>query len=178
MTRLPKISKLNPKPNLTYPLIRLPQRYATVIGKTAHIYESLEEGQKAIVLVFDETESNDAENKEKIIQPVTRPVIKRIVESDFTARIEVLEEEIKDLRTLIEKEAHVTPNIQKTNGLGRIRTGDLRRVKAPYVNRSPLEASLEDGQGPSLKTPTSRRAPFGRFPPSIPPTRETHAAAG
>ena len=120
-----KISKLNPKLNLTYPLIRLPQRYATVIGKTAHIYESLEEGQKAIVLVFDETESNDAENKKKIMQPV----IKRIVESDFTARIEVLEEEIKKLRTLIEKEAHLTPNIQQTNGPGRIRTGDLRRVK-------------------------------------------------
>ena len=93
-----KISKLNPKPNLTYPLIRLPQRYKTVIGKTAHIYESCEEGQKAIVLVFDETE-----NKEKVIQPV----IKQNAESDFSARIEVLEEEIRELRTLIEKEAHL-----------------------------------------------------------------------
>ena len=116
-----KVSKLNPKPNLTYPLLRLPQRYATVIGKTAHIYESWEEGQKAIVLVFDETE-----NKEKIIQPV----IKQNVESDFSDRFAVLEEEMRELRTLIEKEAHLTPNIQKTNGLGRIRTGDLRHVKA------------------------------------------------
>ena len=77
-----KISKLNPKQNPTYPLIRLPQRYRTIIGKTAHIDESWEEGQKAIVLVFDETE-----NKEKVIQPV----IKRNPESDFSARIAVLE---------------------------------------------------------------------------------------
>jgi len=115
-----KISKLNPKPNLTYPLIRLPQRYNTVIGKTAHIYESFEEGQKAIVLVFDETE-----NQEKVIQPV----IKQNAESDFSARFAVLEEEIRELRTLIEKEAHFSDNIQKIDGLGRIRTGDLRHVK-------------------------------------------------
>ena len=104
-----KISRLNPKPNLTYPLIRLPQRYATVIGKTAHIYESWEEGQKAIVLVFDEAESSDTENKERVIQPVTKPNS----EFDFSARIAVLEEEIRQFRTLIEKEAHLTPNIKK-----------------------------------------------------------------
>jgi hypothetical protein len=104
-----KIGKLNPKPNLTYPLIRLPQRYENVIGRTAHIYESSEEGQKTIVLVFDETERKEKENKGTVIQPV----IKRIVKSDFSARIEVLEDGIRELRTLIKKEAHLTPNIQK-----------------------------------------------------------------
>ena len=121
-----KIGKLNPKPNLIYPSIRLPQRYKTVIGKTAHIYESCEEGQKAIVLVFDEPEDKEKENKDRVIQPV----IKQNAESDFSARIVVLEEEIKELRTLIEKEAHLFPKIKKTDGLGRIRTGDLRHVKA------------------------------------------------
>jgi hypothetical protein len=115
-----KISKLNPKPNLTYPLIRLPQRYKTVIGKTAHIYESSDEGQTNIVLVFDESE-----NKEKVIQPV----IKRNAESDFSARIEILEEEIRELRTLIEKEVHFSNNIQNKSGPTEIRTQDLRRVK-------------------------------------------------
>ena len=76
-----KISKLNPKPNLIYPLIRLPQRYKTVIGKTAHIYESSDEGQTNIVLVFDESE-----NKEKVIQPV----IKRNAESDFSLELRFL----------------------------------------------------------------------------------------
>ena len=121
-----KISKLNPKPNLTYPLIRLPQRYKTIIGKTAHIYESSEEGQRAIVLVFDEAESKETENNEKVIQPVIKPN----GESDFSARIAALEEEIRQLRTLIEKEARLTSNIKKTDGLGVIRTHDLRRVKA------------------------------------------------
>jgi hypothetical protein len=80
----------------------------------------LKEGQKAIVLVFDEPE-----NKENVIQPA----IKRNVESDFSARLAVLEEEIRELRTLIEKEAHFYANIQKTDGPGAIRTPDLRRVK-------------------------------------------------
>ncbi len=96
-----KISKLTAKPNLTYPLIRLPQRYENVIGKAAHIYESSEEGQKSIILVFDEAESKEIENKEKVIQPI----IKQNAESDFSARISVLEEETKELRTLIEKES-------------------------------------------------------------------------
>ena len=121
-----KVSKLVPKPDVAYPLIRLPQTYKTFIGKTAHIYESSEEGQKAIVLVFDEAESKEIENKETVIQPV----IKRNAESDFSARIAVLEEEIRELRTLIEKEAHFYANIQKTDGPGAIRTPDLRRVKA------------------------------------------------
>ena len=121
-----KVSKLVPKPDVAYPLIRLPQTYKTFIGKTAHIYESSEEGQKAIVLVFDEAESKETENKGTVIQPV----IKQNAESDFSARIEVLEEEIRQLRTLIEKEARLTSNIKKTDGLGRIRIGDLRRVKA------------------------------------------------
>ena len=121
-----KVSKLVPKPDVAYPLIRLPQTYKTFIGKTAHIYESSEEGQKAIVLVFDEAESKEIENKETVIQPV----IKRNPESDFSARIAVLEEEIRELRTLIEKEAHFYANIQKTDGPGAIRTPDLRRVKA------------------------------------------------
>ena len=116
-----KIGKINPKPNLTYPLIRLPQGYKAIIGKYAHIYESWEENQKAIILVFDETE-----NKETVIQPV----IKQNAESDFSARISVLEEETRELRTLTEKEAHFSTNIQKTDGLEAIRTPDLRRVKA------------------------------------------------
>jgi len=73
-----------------------------------------------VVLVFDE-----AENKENAIQPV----IKQNVESDFSHRFAVLEEEIRQLRTLIEKEAHFSPNVQKTDGLEAIRTPDLRRVK-------------------------------------------------
>jgi hypothetical protein len=86
-----KIGKINPKPNLTYPLIRLPQRYKAVIGKNAHIYESWEENQKAIILVFDETE-----NKERVIQPA----IKQNAESDFSARISVLEEETEGVTHL------------------------------------------------------------------------------
>jgi hypothetical protein len=97
---------------------------------TAHIYESWERGQKAIVLVFDE-----AANKEKVIQPV----IKQNAESDFSARIAVLEEEIRDLRTLIEKEAHFVDDKQKSDGLEAIRTPDLRRVKARIINVSALE---------------------------------------
>ena len=88
--------------------------------------QASEEGQKAIVLVFDEAESKETENQEKVIQPV----IKQNAESDFSARISVLEEETRELKTLIEKEAHSSTKKQKTDGLEAIRTPDLRRVKA------------------------------------------------
>jgi len=54
--------------------------------------------------VFDETE-----NKETCIQPV----IKQNAESDFSAQISALEEEARELRTLIKKEAYFSTNINK-----------------------------------------------------------------
>ena len=53
---------------------------------------------------------------QKIKKQLLQPVIKQNAESDFSARIEVLEEEIMGLRTLIEKEAHSASNIQKPMG--------------------------------------------------------------
>jgi len=92
-----KIGKIHPKPNLTYPLIRLHQRYAHVIGKTAHIHKSLKEGRKAIVFSFW------CGRKQRRSYTTS---YKKNVESYFSARFAVLEEEIRQLRTLIEKEAH------------------------------------------------------------------------
>ena len=81
---------------------------------------------EAIVFVFNETE-----NKEKVI----KPIIKQNAESDFSTRISVLEQDTKELRTLIEKEAPVVTDLQKTDGLEAIRTRDLRRVR---VTRKPI----------------------------------------
>jgi hypothetical protein len=98
-----KVSKLNPKPNLIYSLLRLPQEYEDIIGKIAHIYEYVEEGQKSILLVFDESEN----------KRIIKPVVKQSAESSFSTRILLLEKEISDLKALMEKGDYFSNNTQK-----------------------------------------------------------------
>ena len=93
-----KVSKLVPKPDVAYPLIRLPQRYKTVIGKTAHIYESSDEGQKAIVLVFDEAEKKKKKKKEKLKKPVIKKTLNLIFGS-----IEVLRKKKETYEPLLKR---------------------------------------------------------------------------
>ena len=47
-----KISRMNPKPNIIYPFIRLPQECGDVIGQTVGIYETEHEGRRAFMLVL------------------------------------------------------------------------------------------------------------------------------
>jgi len=48
-----KISKINPKPNISYPLIRLPQAFNDFIGKTTNVFETENEGKQAFLVVLD-----------------------------------------------------------------------------------------------------------------------------
>jgi len=41
-----KISTLHPKPDISYPLIRLPQQYKHLIGETAQLFITNHEGKK------------------------------------------------------------------------------------------------------------------------------------
>ncbi len=60
-----KIGKVRPKPNITYPLLRLPQHCSDFIGETEHIFETEQEGNKAFLIVFEDGEKA----KSKVIQP-------------------------------------------------------------------------------------------------------------
>lgn len=59
-----KISKLSPKANIQYPLVRLPQSCGDSIGKTASIYETEHEGNRAYLIVLDD----NAFKNTKVIQ--------------------------------------------------------------------------------------------------------------
>ena len=87
-----KISKMNPKPNITYPFIRLPQACGDVIGQTVGIYETQHEGKRAFMLVV----GNDATIPSKVIQlGDTKSLENRVFE---------LENDIKEIKqSLIEK---------------------------------------------------------------------------
>ncbi len=99
------------KPEITYPLLRLPQSEINLAGETAHIFKTEYNG-KPVYLIALEEELN-CELK------VTQPEVK----SDLEARIEALE---KKFYTHLESE-----NKEETeSGPAEIRTQDPRRVKA------------------------------------------------
>ena len=66
-----KIGKVTPKPNITYPLIRLPQSCEDAIGQTVGIYETEHEGKRAFLLVpYD-----DATSEPKVERPNSKSSI-------------------------------------------------------------------------------------------------------
>ena len=86
-----KVSKMNPKPNITYPFIRLPQDCGDIIGQTVGIYETEHEGNRAFLIVLNENYCN-----------------KRVIQNSFTKNLEnrlsELENDIKEIKqSLIEK---------------------------------------------------------------------------
>jgi hypothetical protein len=65
-------------------------------------------------------------------------VVKLLDKIDTDQRFQALERQIAELKNhfFFQTKANSLKN-PKTDGLGRIRTGDLRRVKAPFRNLSP-----------------------------------------
>jgi hypothetical protein len=120
-----KIGTIRSKPNVKYPMIRLPQEYFQIIGQRAHIYETDHDGRPAFLGVpyGEESAHSIAESKLQVAKPS--------LETDIKNSLFALELEVKELRSfLLANQGDSIRNTQKTNGLGRIRTGDLRRVKA------------------------------------------------
>jgi hypothetical protein len=128
-----KIGTIHSKPNVKYPMIRLPQEYSQIIGQRAHIYETDHEGQPAFLVVpfLPDTAQPIAERDSQ--------VAKLSLETDIKNSLFALELEVKELRSfLLANQGDSIRNTQKTNGLGRIRTGDLRRVNTEALAFTPL----------------------------------------
>ncbi len=106
-----KVLRHRVKPEITYPLVRLPQSEIDLAGETAHIFKTEYNGKPLYVISLDE--QFNAELK------VTQPEVK----SDLESRIETLE---KKLNKHLESENKEN----KENGPAEIRTQDPRRVKA------------------------------------------------
>jgi len=128
-----KVGKVNPNPCSSYPLIRLPQQYNDFVGKTAHIFTTKHQGQQVLLILFgseEETAPNIIQSLYNFIQPID--------ETNLESRLKVLESSIEARKSKIDK--LIKLNFQnnelteskssKNDGIDRIRTGDLRRVKA------------------------------------------------
>ena len=83
------------KPNVKYPMIRLPQEYIQIIGQRALIYKTDHDGQPAFLVVpyTQESAQLTAESKPK--------VPKLSLETETESRISALESQIAELRSLL-----------------------------------------------------------------------------
>ncbi|MDQ1255079.1 MAG: hypothetical protein QG646_4358 [Euryarchaeota archaeon] len=103
-----KITKQQAKPEISYPLIRLPQSEVSIAGETAYVFKTEYNGKPLYLISLDEEFNGEI----KVVQPE--------VKSDLEARVEALE-----------KEVFKTSNSEKEfSGPAEIRTQDPRRVKA------------------------------------------------
>jgi hypothetical protein len=126
-----KISKLNPKPNTVYPLIRLPQGCVDSIGSIADIYKTEFEERKAFLVVLGTEEEQESR--------VIKPVIKLESYRDLNERLSTLESKITELRSLI---------LENQRSLN-----DLSKNKAP---ESGFEPESEPRQGSMIGRYTTR----------------------
>ncbi len=77
-----KIIKNSPKPNITYPLVRLPSSCAHLIGEQAHVFETEINGKTVFIVSTDEDFNEDS----IVVQP------KR--EVDIESRLERIEKQL------------------------------------------------------------------------------------
>jgi hypothetical protein len=90
-----KISKLHPQPNTIYPLIRLPQQCADVIGVTAHIFQTEHEGEKAFLILLN--------NRETAKRKIIKEFIKSKPEIELKSHLITLESKIDEVYALLFK---------------------------------------------------------------------------
>ncbi len=99
-----KISKIHPKPNTSYPLLRLPQAFNDFVGKTTHIFETEHDDQQAFLVVLDKSEDDVEQASSQVMQPVMQPaaeVTQQHSENDVNTRLSKLESEINAIKKLI-----------------------------------------------------------------------------
>jgi hypothetical protein len=73
-----KISKIHPKPNNSYPLLRLPQAFNDFIGETTHIFETDHEGKQAFLVVLDKNNDQAGQADAQVMQLKINSNIQRI----------------------------------------------------------------------------------------------------
>jgi hypothetical protein len=66
-----KIGTIRSKPNVKYPMIRLPQECEEIIGQRAHVFKTDHDGQPAFLVVpyTQESAQSTVETKSKVSKP-------------------------------------------------------------------------------------------------------------
>ena len=140
-----KITRLRPKKNIEYPLLRLPQSHADLVGETAHIFKIENNGKPLFVISLDE----DFTPALEVIQPTSdiesrlKSVEKQLLALQKSQPIEPENPIIQDDITLAsnnidstKKQQEIEPKpkseevVLNCGGPDEIRTHDPRRVKA------------------------------------------------
>ena len=135
-----KIGKQYSKPTITYPIIRIPLHCSEAIGSYVQIYKSEHAGQTVFVIIPDNKKGKSV--RREVAQP-TLKVAQLETETSIESRLSTLESKIDKLTELnFQNNELIESKSSKKDGLDRIRTGDLRRVKALFRNWSPCVASL------------------------------------
>jgi len=120
-----KIGIHSATPSHSYPVIRLPREFAPLAGETVSIYQTGNDGKLEFIISVDK-------NVDKVCANLER--------SQVETRLAALETEISELKSLLLSNEgdnlHKNKKEDKFNGLGRIRTGDLRHVKARFFDVS------------------------------------------
>jgi hypothetical protein len=99
-----KISKIHPKPNASYPLLRLPQAFNDFVGKTTRIFETDYDGKLAFIVVLDKNNDRVEQVSSKVMKPVMQLEAKdtqQYTENSFEARLSALENVIKEIRNFL-----------------------------------------------------------------------------
>ena len=146
-----KISKIHPKPNTSYPLLRLPQAFNNFVGSATHIFETDHEGKKAFLVVLDKN-SKAEQVDSQVMQPVMQPeadVTRQHSENDVENRLSKLETEINAIKDFILRNENTNGEEIRNNslelkqttgarGLGGYDIAFTRRRSPVRIRSSPL----------------------------------------
>ena len=95
-----KIGKQYSKPDITYPIIRLPLKCSEVIGTSIQIYKTEHAGQSAFVIIPDNEES---ESLKLEVAQLTLKVAQPKSEDSSESRLAAIESKIKELNNFLLK---------------------------------------------------------------------------
>ena len=147
-----KISKIHPKPNASYPLLRLSQAFNDFVGKTTRIFETDHDGKQAFLVVLDKNNDQAEQVSSQVMQPVMQPeadVTRQHLENNVENRLSNLESEISAIKELIlgntdtnnEKTRNNSLELKQTTGargLGGYDIAFTRRRSPVRIRSSPL----------------------------------------
>ena len=95
-----KISEIRPKPNTSYPLLRLPQTFKDFVGGTTQIFETNHDGKKAFLVILDKNGDQSEGIDVQVMQPVMQPEATgtlKYTQNGVEARLSALENRIKEI---------------------------------------------------------------------------------
>lgn len=137
-----KITRLRPKKNIEYPLLRLPQSHADLVGETAHIFKIENNGKPLFVISLDE----DITPALEVIQP----------KSDIESRVKSLEKQL----SLLQKPTSIEPENPSTQGdisHSSNNMDDTKKHQKPEEKSLPAEAEDVFGGPDEIRTHDPRR---------------------